>query len=122
VTLGQVAVLLVFTSATFLAHAKESSLNCRGLRTEIRAMKTAQKALLGDMVQNSHAMATTLDDYSGRMREASRSRRSVSTKDVSSLHQSAETFRSHGVRESKLVTQFNQAADELLRRVEACLQ
>lgn len=100
---------------------KLSPENCSNLREELRAMQVAQKTLLTNMVQNNQTMATTLEDYSTKLKESSKIRRPITSKDVSSLHQSADAFRSHGARESKLIAKFNQASEGLMKRVETCL-
>jgi hypothetical protein len=108
--------LVVLTIVAVGANA-----NCRDLLSDLKAMRMAQKTLLSNMVNNNETMATTLEDYSLHLKEASRIKRPISVKDISSLHQSASAFRSHRARESQLVARFNKASDSLVSRIEACL-
>lgn len=116
-------IFFAIAGSSFLARAADIDDGiCRNLRSELEAMRQAQGVLLTNMVQSNGAMATTLDQYSNDLKKVVRERRPVLSKEVLSLHQSAETFRAHQAREAKLVSQFNQASEALIRRVQACLR
>ncbi len=115
------ALILVFLATAAVQSNALTEVQCKDAKLELKAMRAAQKALLTNMVANNQTMASTLDDYSTHLKEASKIKRPITVQDISSLHQSASAFRAHGARESKLVSKFSRASDKLFERIEACL-
>ncbi len=118
---GQAAVpdRLQATEPTQTALASLKSSDCRGLAKELRSFQNAQSSLMRGFVQKNETLAETLDLYSTQFQK----RKGMLKKgDYASLSQSADAFRSHGVRESNLVGRFETSANALIDQVVQCLE
>lgn len=96
-----------------------NEMNCRDLVKDLRSFQKAQNLLMQSFAQRSETLAETLDLY--KFDFQSKNGR-LKTSDFLSLSQSADAFRSHSERESKLVDRFERTSAHLLEQVVRCLQ
>jgi hypothetical protein len=112
-----VFLLSIFISVSSFAAAPK----CEELTQDLKAMQAAQHQLLSTLGQRNDMMATVLDQSAEKLEKIMSRSRTLRKSDLSVLHVSARTFRSHEKRESVLIEKFEKASAELLNQVETCL-
>lgn len=91
---------------------------CEDLRSEIENLRRAQAHLMRTLVQKNDTLAETLDIFAQDIVGQKKSNKKT---EVKKLKQTANSFRSHSVREQNLVNRFEALAENLYGRVNDCL-
>lgn len=105
------------TNARLQANA--GSPQCQTLVKDIKSFQKAQSILMRTFVQKNETLAETLDLYSVKFQSQ---KGHLQRADYASLRKSGEAFRSHGIREIRLVQKFEDSSSSLLSQVIACLE
>lgn len=105
--------VILFASSSFAA----ASSSCADLKLELQAMHKAQTQIMNSLVSNHETFASSMEEYSTVVSSAKGSGVTVSKQ----MNSSANSFRQRGVQGQKMAKQLNQATEDLLARVAACL-
>lgn len=100
------------------AAEKTPDVDCRSLASDLKAMREAQSFMLNSMVRKNNSLAETLDLFA---KDFSAKHGRLKKMDFQKMKKSADAFRGHADRERGLVNRFESSADQLVERVQKCL-
>lgn len=100
-----------FLLLLFVAMAGAPAYSCTGdLAAELKAMRKAQNALMGSLVENHEAFARSIEENSSEGGSSA------------GLEKTASAFRQRGVSAKQTAAKLDIATGDLIRRIEICLK
>lgn len=105
--------------ATEATGEKLAETDCKALAADLKAMREAQTFMLNSMIRKNNSLAETLDLFA---KDFSAKKGQLKKLDFQKMKRSADAFRGHADRERGLVSRFENSADELVTRVQKCLE
>jgi hypothetical protein len=116
--MGFLITLFVFLFGISDAYAATPA-SCKELKAELVAMKDAQQQMMSSLVSNHETFATSLEEFSQATANA---KKGSEAKIAHEMEESAQAFRTRGVQGKKMAGKLDQATDDLIKRVAACLK
>jgi len=108
----------VFICSVLFSHFVWAN-DCKELSAELDQMAVAQKVIMSDLVENHYKFANTMDDVAD---ELALSSQKPSQKAIKGIKQTAKAFKKRGAEAKRLSEGLNEATEDLLVRVRACLR
>lgn len=103
-----------------LSSSLSNKAQCTEIAEQMKEYKAARHALMKGLIKKNDTMADTLDLFAERFENKKGDK--VQTSDVARLKKSADSFRSHGTRETNLIERFEVSSDRLFERLNDCLK
>lgn len=115
--MNKILIALLMIPVLYAGEVKAQ--DCGALASELHAMKNAQQQIMKSLADNHETFAVSVEEVTAELELRSSK---VPAKAIKSMNKTAQAFRQRGVQAKKTVEALGEATEDLIARVETCLQ